>query len=219
MRKVYWYTPFPDLEGDAILMAREGNAYQKENIGKLSAAKVKIYFDCTARNPPLGGIAAGDRLYVIGHGDAMGGMIAADGKSPPLAGFTDFGGKPMLTPDQLVVVMERNGFQWNCRDIRLYCCKAARDLASFAHMFARLVQPKNPDARVFGYTGMLDRTTTPGRGKMAMLDSGGSLVKASVYRREVTYKVPVIPTIEDSDDEDSFEWPDVSKMVWNTTGL
>jgi hypothetical protein len=194
-RLVYWYTPFAELAAEVDAFVREGNAHQSRNAATMPAEKAKTYISCTSRNPPLGGIKAGDRLYIAAHGDTLKGFLVgeAKGSSVPTE-YTSLGGVAALTVEQLIGKMDRDGFTWDVRDIRIYACKGAADPKSFVPVFAEKVRKtKHRDIVVYGYRGLLDRSTYPGN-KKGKLMSGFAETDASKLRSQYAARpLPVPP--------------------------
>ncbi|MGD8277185.1 MAG: hypothetical protein PVH00_04130 [Gemmatimonadota bacterium] len=198
MRLVYWYTPFVDLVAEVGNFVTAGNAFHR-------ATKKKTYIDCATRQPPLGGLVQGDRLYVVGHGDTAQGLLVSDLPATAPPGFSDHFGKPALTADQLVAKMEQDGCDWKITDIRIYACKAAAGKKSFVSQFTRNVRQKNRDIVVFGYTALLDRSTMPG-GKQGTAVAGARQAPASTFRKRLGLPDP------------NAQPAGGSGMVWQTPG-
>ncbi len=177
MRLIYWYTPFVDLQNEVGKFVTAGNVFHR-------ASGKKSYIDCAHRNPPLGGLVKGDRLYVVGHGDTSAGFLVSDLPATAPSGFTNHFGKPALTADQLIAKMEADGCDWKITDIRIYACKAAAGRKSFVSQFARTVRQKNRDIVIFGYTALLDRSTMPG-GKQGTVAAGARQLPASTFRKRL----------------------------------
>jgi hypothetical protein len=177
VRLVYWYTPFADLAAEVGNFVTAGNAFHR-------ATNKKSYIDCNYRTPPLGGLVKDDRLYVVGHGDTVPGLLVSDLPATAPPGYSDHFGKPALMADQLAARMEQDGCDWKITDIRIYACKAAAGQQSFVSQFARIVRQKNREIVIFGYTALLDRSTMPGN-KQGTAVAGATQKPASTFRKRL----------------------------------
>jgi hypothetical protein len=169
---VYWYSPFPEFVAEVDEFVDQGNRARQ---GRPDAGK-KTYVKCSGRHPPLRWIARSDRLYVVGHGDTRLGFIHGEARGGQQAS--------KLTPAQLVDRMEADGCEWVVEDIRIYACLGA--VGPFVQDFAEIVARKNPRTSVYGYLGVLDRSTYPGS-KVAKASPESIALPASDFRRQFAW--------------------------------
>ena len=94
----------------------------------------------------------------------------------------------------------------------MYACKGARGTGNFVEKFAELAHAKNSGIVVYGYNGLLGRSTGSGA-KMGKLDTGPFLTKkASSFRIPYAMKSPDLP---EEDDEGPVAWQGPGAMGGN----
>src|SRR5437773_11241034 len=94
-------------------------------------------------------------------------------------GFSNIVGKPALTPQQLIDKMEADVAIGRSQIFGSTRARRHVDQIHFVRKFAPLVHNKNADAVVYGYTALLDPSSTPGNKRAKFDTEGGAEGKAS----------------------------------------